>query len=176
VAAAERQQADLDAQPQGGLGVGVQWRGAAALWSRRQLPGNFFSRCNPPVRCHATTHLQTAALRSTANITPPTNHYQTNPTTHPPTIISTQQEVEAADYNEFFKATFGEFLDPLAHVHFNVEVRRVGVGWVGAGGGDLVLVKKFEHKAVWALHACVVRFCVFLREQRKSADDEDCQL
>lgn len=27
----------------------------------------------------------------------------------------------AADYNEFFKQTFGEFLDPLAHVHFNVE-------------------------------------------------------
>jgi heat shock protein beta len=30
--------------------------------------------------------------------------------------------VEETDYNEFFKATFGEFLDPLAHVHFNVEV------------------------------------------------------
>jgi len=31
------------------------------------------------------------------------------------------KEVAEADYNEFFKMTFGEFLDPLAHVHFNVE-------------------------------------------------------
>ncbi|KIY93067.1 heat shock protein 90kDa beta [Monoraphidium neglectum] len=31
------------------------------------------------------------------------------------------KEVAPTDYNEFFKATFGEFLDPLAHVHFNVE-------------------------------------------------------
>ena len=26
-----------------------------------------------------------------------------------------------ADYAEFFKSTFGEFVDPLGHVHFNVE-------------------------------------------------------
>ncbi|KAI8472066.1 MAG: heat shock protein 90C [Monoraphidium minutum] len=31
------------------------------------------------------------------------------------------KDVAETDYNEFFKATFGEFLDPLAHVHFNVE-------------------------------------------------------
>nr|QBB20010.1 heat shock protein hsp90-C2 [Ettlia sp. YC001] len=31
------------------------------------------------------------------------------------------RDVSEADYNEFFKQTFGEFLDPLAHVHFNVE-------------------------------------------------------
>lgn len=31
------------------------------------------------------------------------------------------KEVADADYNDFFKQTFGEFLDPLAHVHFNVE-------------------------------------------------------
>jgi heat shock protein 90kDa beta len=31
------------------------------------------------------------------------------------------KEVSEADYAEFFKAAFGEFLDPLAHVHFNVE-------------------------------------------------------
>ncbi|KAF8068330.1 HSP90-5 [Scenedesmus sp. PABB004] len=31
------------------------------------------------------------------------------------------RDVAEADYNDFFKQTFGEFLDPLAHVHFNVE-------------------------------------------------------
>lgn len=31
------------------------------------------------------------------------------------------KEVSDEQYNDFFKATFGEFLDPLAHVHFNVE-------------------------------------------------------
>jgi len=31
------------------------------------------------------------------------------------------KEVSEADYAEFFKGAFGEFLDPLAHVHFNVE-------------------------------------------------------
>eukprot|EP00798_Chlamydomonas_sp_ICE-L_P023848 gene23848-9404_t len=31
------------------------------------------------------------------------------------------KEVTTADYNEFFKLTFSEFLEPLAHVHFNVE-------------------------------------------------------
>jgi heat shock protein beta len=31
------------------------------------------------------------------------------------------KDVAPADYNDFFKMTFGEFLDPLAHVHFNVE-------------------------------------------------------
>lgn len=31
------------------------------------------------------------------------------------------KEVEEAAYNEFFKQTFAEFIDPLAHVHFNVE-------------------------------------------------------
>jgi hypothetical protein len=35
------------------------------------------------------------------------------------------QEVSDENYNEFFKQTFGEFLDPLAHVHFNVEVGEV---------------------------------------------------
>lgn len=31
------------------------------------------------------------------------------------------KEVAEADYNEFFKTTFGEFIDPLSHIHFNVE-------------------------------------------------------
>lgn len=31
------------------------------------------------------------------------------------------KDVSEQDYAEFFKAAFGEFLDPLAHVHFNVE-------------------------------------------------------
>eukprot|EP00199_Chlamydomonas_sp_CCMP681_P001189 CAMPEP_0119106662 /NCGR_PEP_ID=MMETSP1180-20130426/5810_1 /TAXON_ID=3052 ORGANISM="Chlamydomonas cf sp, Strain CCMP681" /NCGR_SAMPLE_ID=MMETSP1180 /ASSEMBLY_ACC=CAM_ASM_000741 /LENGTH=782 /DNA_ID=CAMNT_0007092035 /DNA_START=102 /DNA_END=2450 /DNA_ORIENTATION=- len=31
------------------------------------------------------------------------------------------KEVSNEDYNGFFKQTFSEFLDPLAHVHFNVE-------------------------------------------------------
>ena len=29
--------------------------------------------------------------------------------------------MEAEEYNQFFKATFREFLDPLANSHFNVE-------------------------------------------------------
>ncbi|KAG2453711.1 hypothetical protein HYH02_001923 [Chlamydomonas schloesseri] len=31
------------------------------------------------------------------------------------------KDVSETAYNDFFKTTFGEFLDPLAHVHFNVE-------------------------------------------------------
>ncbi|KAG2494319.1 hypothetical protein HYH03_007672 [Edaphochlamys debaryana] len=31
------------------------------------------------------------------------------------------KDVSDVAYNDFFKTTFGEFLDPLAHVHFNVE-------------------------------------------------------
>jgi hypothetical protein len=31
------------------------------------------------------------------------------------------QDVSTESYNDFFKQTFSEFLDPLAHVHFNVE-------------------------------------------------------
>ena len=30
-------------------------------------------------------------------------------------------QVEKAEYDEFFKLTFKEFLDPLAVAHFNVE-------------------------------------------------------
>ena len=30
-------------------------------------------------------------------------------------------QVEKAEYDEFFKLTFKEFLDPLALAHFNVE-------------------------------------------------------
>ena len=29
--------------------------------------------------------------------------------------------MEAEEYNQFFKATFREFMDPLATAHFNVE-------------------------------------------------------
>ena len=29
--------------------------------------------------------------------------------------------MEAEEYNQFFKATFREFVDPLATAHFNVE-------------------------------------------------------
>lgn len=38
-------------------------------------------------------------------------------------VLPFLQEVSDENYNEFFKQTFSEFLDPLAHVHFNVEVR-----------------------------------------------------
>lgn len=31
------------------------------------------------------------------------------------------KDVSQESYNDFFKQTFGEFLDPLAHIHFNVE-------------------------------------------------------
>jgi heat shock protein beta len=31
------------------------------------------------------------------------------------------KDVSDESYNEFFKTTFQEFIDPLAHVHFNVE-------------------------------------------------------
>lgn len=30
-------------------------------------------------------------------------------------------QVEAQEYDEFFKLTFKEFMEPLAHAHFNVE-------------------------------------------------------
>lgn len=32
------------------------------------------------------------------------------------------KEVEKEEYNEFYKKAFNEFLDPLAHTHFNTEV------------------------------------------------------
>lgn len=32
------------------------------------------------------------------------------------------KEVEKAEYNEFYKKAFNEFLDPLAHTHFTTEV------------------------------------------------------
>jgi len=32
------------------------------------------------------------------------------------------KEVEKDEYNEFYKKTFNEFLDPLAHTHFTTEV------------------------------------------------------
>lgn len=38
-----------------------------------------------------------------------------------PIWMRSPKEVEAADYNEFFKTTFKEFLDPLAHAHFTIE-------------------------------------------------------
>eukprot|EP00877_Chromochloris_zofingiensis_P012141 jgi/Chrzof1/7180/Cz02g13300.t1 len=38
-----------------------------------------------------------------------------------PIWTRTPKDVSETDYNEFFKQTFGEFMDPLAHVHFNVE-------------------------------------------------------
>ncbi len=45
------------------------------------------------------------------------------------------QDVSDESYNEFFKTTFSEFLDPLAHVHFNVEVRG-GAWWTMAPARD----------------------------------------
>jgi heat shock protein 90kDa beta len=33
------------------------------------------------------------------------------------------KEVEKTEYNEFYKKTFNEFLDPLAYTHFTTEVR-----------------------------------------------------
>jgi len=32
------------------------------------------------------------------------------------------KEVEKEEYNEFYKKTFSEFLEPLAHTHFTTEV------------------------------------------------------
>jgi HSP90 family molecular chaperone len=32
------------------------------------------------------------------------------------------KEIEKTEYNEFYKKTFNEFLDPLAHAHFTTEV------------------------------------------------------
>lgn len=33
------------------------------------------------------------------------------------------KEVEKTEYNELYKKTFNEFLDPLAYTHFTTEVR-----------------------------------------------------
>mmetsp|Transcript_17765 Transcript_17765/g.57471 ORF Transcript_17765/g.57471 Transcript_17765/m.57471 type:complete len:774 (+) Transcript_17765:76-2397(+) len=38
-----------------------------------------------------------------------------------PIWVRSKSEVSKEDYNEFFKGTFKEFLDPLAYNHFNVE-------------------------------------------------------
>ncbi|CAI5462253.1 unnamed protein product [Closterium sp. Yama58-4] len=38
-----------------------------------------------------------------------------------PIWVRAPKEVEQAEYNEFFKNTFKEFLDPLAHTHFSTE-------------------------------------------------------
>ena len=43
-----------------------------------------------------------------------------------PIWVRNPKDVSDENYNDFFKTTFSEFLDPLAHVHFNVEVR-VGI-------------------------------------------------
>ena len=32
------------------------------------------------------------------------------------------KEIEKDQYSEFYKKTFNEFLDPLAHTHFTTEV------------------------------------------------------
>jgi HSP90 family molecular chaperone len=32
------------------------------------------------------------------------------------------KEIEKTEYNEFYKKTFNEFLDPLAYTHFTTEV------------------------------------------------------
>lgn len=32
------------------------------------------------------------------------------------------KEVSKEEYNEFYKKTFNEFLDPLGYTHFNTEV------------------------------------------------------
>ena len=94
----------------------------AARSAPRLPPARLFSRGYP------TTHLNDALTNATPN--PPYNIYN-----HYHHYTTLQQDVAEADYNEFFKATFGEFLDPLAHVHFNVEVRRARAGRRG-GGGD----------------------------------------
>jgi heat shock protein beta len=38
-----------------------------------------------------------------------------------PLWLRSPKEVEEEEYNAFFKSTFKEFLDPVAHNHFNVE-------------------------------------------------------
>lgn len=35
------------------------------------------------------------------------------------------KEIEKDEYHEFYKKTFNEFLDPLAHTHFTTEVCRI---------------------------------------------------
>jgi HSP90 family molecular chaperone len=32
------------------------------------------------------------------------------------------KEIEKTEYNEFYKKTFNEFLDPLSYTHFTTEV------------------------------------------------------
>lgn len=36
--------------------------------------------------------------------------------------MRSSKEVEKDEYNEFYKKTFNEFLDPLAYTHFTTEV------------------------------------------------------
>ncbi|GJN15887.1 hypothetical protein PR202_gb02832 [Eleusine coracana subsp. coracana] len=38
-----------------------------------------------------------------------------------PIWMRNPKEIEKTDYNEFYKKTFNEFLDPLAHTHFTTE-------------------------------------------------------
>ena len=35
------------------------------------------------------------------------------------------REVEKDEYNDFYKKTFNEFLDPLSHIHFTTEVLKL---------------------------------------------------
>lgn len=35
------------------------------------------------------------------------------------------KEVEKEQYQEFYKKTFNEFLDPLTYTHFTTEVQRI---------------------------------------------------
>ena len=81
----------------------------AARRRPRLPPARLFSRGYP------TTHLNKRE--------PPIRHITYTIAINITHYTTLHQDVAEADYNEFFKATFGEFLDPLAHVHFNVEVR-----------------------------------------------------
>lgn len=56
-----------------------------------------------------------------------------------PIWTRTPKDVSETDYNEFFKQTFGEFMDPLAHVHFNVEgtIEFSSILYVPGEWGDL---------------------------------------
>lgn len=38
-----------------------------------------------------------------------------------PLWVRNPKDIEKEQYDNFFKATFGDFLEPVAHSHFNVE-------------------------------------------------------
>jgi HSP90 family molecular chaperone len=61
------------------------------------------------------------------------------------------KEVPAEQYNEFFKQTFSEFLDPISHVHFNVEVSSLALPFFKESflGLDLMRLERGRRNRSW---------------------------